>query len=314
MLHLNFGRAARDKYSQLLGQFVIDLRELLSAQIAGNTEGINQYLQNLNNNITARANFLNSINPYWSTDDYQYLFRNYLQALIKDANAISSGNFNEDIGLYTTITTLTDIMGDTFAQGVYNYINSGQTPPAQEKCITYNQMQIIQSITTFWFDLEVWMRSYMLSKYLKVGDAEANLNRAKQVIVDNDNAIKSIYGEEYSANLLQLLNTYLDLFVDYTNAQMAGNSDEVNRIIPLLYQNAASRAALQSSVNPFLSEEEWRNRLYDLQVRGLINESTAILSGNVAASLDIFIDLLTQAESLADYFERALFNYFTNKS
>jgi hypothetical protein len=313
MLHLNFGRANEDQYSQLLGQFVIDLRELISAQIAGDTEGINQNLQRLNDNIDARAAFLASINPYWSADEYKYLFGTYFQLLMKDANSLSSGNFNEDIALYEPITELTNSLGDTFAEGVYNYITSGKSLPAQEgeRCISYEQMRTIQNITTFWFDLEVWMRSYMLSKYLKVGDVEADYNRLEKVIVDYTNEIKKIYGEKFAADLLQYLNEYLDLFDNYTTAQMAGNVDEVNRIIPLLYQNAASRAALQASVNTFLSEDEWRKRLYDMQVQGMINESTAILSGDITRSLDIYIDLLTQAENIADYFERALFNYFT---
>jgi hypothetical protein len=313
LLHLNLGRAFSDQYGQLLSQFVIYFRDLISAQIAGDTEGINQNLQNLYNNIDTQTNSLASANPFWSANEYRNLFGSYLQGLIKEANAYASGNFNEDIALYDSLTDLTEKMGDTFGEGINNFIINGANIPAQESgpCITYEQMQIIQNISTFWFDLEVWMRSYMLSKYLKIGDVEANYNQLKKVIVDYTNEIKSIYGEEYAANLLQLLNEYLDLFVNYTTAYMAGNTDEVNRIIPLLYQNTASRAALQGSANKFLSEEEWRNRLNAMQVQGMINESTARLSGDVARSFDIYMDLLTQAESMANYFELALFNYFT---
>ena len=315
MLHLNFGRENQDRYSQMLGQFVIALRELISAQIEGNTEGVNQNLQRLYENLDTRGAFLEAMNPYWSADEYRSLFETYSQYLIEDANAISSGNFNEDIAIFDNILELTQILGNTFAQGVYNYVTSGQTTsPAQigERCITYDQMQIIQNITTVWFDLEVWMRSYMLNKYFGLSaDEEATFNRLIRVVVDYTNEIEYIYGEEFSANLLQLLYEYLDLFVNYINAYQAGNVDEVNRIIPLLYQNAASRAALQGSANAFLSADEWRKRLYDMQVRGLINEAAALFSGNAASNLDIFIDLLTQAESMADYFERALFNYYT---
>lgn len=251
------------------------------------------------------------MNPYWSEDLYKSLFGAYIQDLIEEANALASGNFNEDVALYDRLTERTNKLGDVFAEGVYNYITSGSSLPKSGPCITYEQMRTIQNIRMFWFDLAVWTRSYMISRYLKVGDEEAYYNRLKKVPVDYTNELKSIYGEKLAADLLQELNEYLNLINNYITAQQTGNIDEINRIIQLLYQNVSNRAALQASANPFLDENEWRNRLYNIQVKGVIDESTAILAGNIARSLDIFIDLLNQAESMSDFFARSLFNYFT---
>jgi hypothetical protein len=163
----------------------------------------------------------------------------------------------------------------------------------------------------FWFDLMVWLRTYMVDKLLKLGNEDAVYNRLKKVIADYTNELKGFFGDKLGVDLAQYLYEYLDLVNNFMTAMMEGNNDEVNRIIPILYQNAASRAALQASVNPLLSEEEWRSRLYNLQVRGIIDETTAILSGDIARSLDIFIDLLNQAENMSNYFAQTLFNYFT---
>ncbi|MDF2654494.1 MAG: hypothetical protein K0R19_968 [Bacillota bacterium] len=310
LLQLNFGRARSETYSQYLSQFVIYLRDLISAQIEGNTEGINQNVQNLYDNINTRAAFLAAMNPYWSEAEYKTLLGTYVQGLIELANAYSSGNLNEVITIYDNLTEQTNNLGDAFAEGIYNYITSGSSIPASGPCITYEQMRRIQNIRMFWFDLMVWLRTYMIDKLLKLGNEDAVYNRIKKVIADYTNELKSIFGEKLGEDLAQYLYEYLELVDNYLNAQMAGNIDEINRIIPLLYQNAASRAALQASVNPLLSEEEWRNRLSNLQVRGIIDETTAILSGDIARSLDIFIDLLNQAESMSDYFAKTLFNYF----
>lgn len=310
LLQLNFGRARPETYSQYLSQFVIYLRDLISAQIEGNTEGINQNVQNLYDNINTRAAFLAAMNPYWSEAEYKTLLGTYVQGLIELANAYSSGNLNEVITIYDNLTEQTNNLGDAFAEGIYNYITSGSSIPASGPCITYEQMRRIQNIRMFWFDLMVWLRTYMIDKLLKLGNEDAVYNRIKKVIADYTNELKSIFGEKLGEDLAQYLYEYLELVDNYLNAQMAGNIDEINRIIPLLYQNAASRAALQASVNPLLSEEEWRNRLSNLQVRGIIDETTAILSGDIARSLDIFIDLLNQAESMSDYFAKTLFNYF----
>lgn len=313
LLHLNFGRAYSEQYSLFSSQFVNDLRDLISAQIAGNTEGINQNVTRLYDNFTKSASLRAAMNPYWSEDEYRNLLETYVQALITEANALSTGNFNEDIALYARLTELTNRLGDVFAEGVYNFITTGANIPAQVSgpCITYEQMRTIQNIRMFWFDFEVWLRSYMISKYLKIGDTEAIYNQLKKVVVDYTNDIKTVYGEKFAADLLRELNDYIDLVNNYTTAQLAGNTDEINRIIPLLYKNADNRAALQASANPFLNENQWRNSLYNLQVRGFINESAAIKSGDIARSLDIYIALLNQAEDMSGYFAQALFNYFT---
>jgi len=314
MLHLNFGRANSDRYSQLLSEFVITLRELITAQIEGNTDGINRNVERLYQNINERAAFKASINPYWSEAEYKNLFGIYVQSLIEEANALASGNFSADIALYDRFTEITNRLGDIFAEGVYNYITSGSSLPAHdsEKCITYEQLRTIQNIRMFWFDLTVWTRRYLLSRYLEIGTAEEVFNRLKQVAVDYTNELKGIYPEGLEADLLQQLNEYLDLVNNYITAQQEGNVDEINRIIQLLYQNVSNRAALQAKANPFLEENEWRNRLNHMQVQGLINQSTAFLAGDIARSLDIYIDLLNQAESMSDFFALSLFNYFTD--
>jgi hypothetical protein len=312
MLHLNFGRANRDQYSQLLGEFAITLSQLISAQIEGNIEAVNRNVRRIFDNVNARAAFLAELNPYWATDEYRNLSDTYIQYLIRSANALSLGNLNEDIALYDPITELTNKIGDAFAEGIFNYINSGETPPAPEgeACITYEQMRTIQNVGMFWFDLLVWLRNYMLSKFINIGDKEATFDRLKRVVVDFGSEIKNIYGEQFATDIVRKLNEYIDLVDQYTTAQMEGNNEEVNRIIPLLYQNTDARAAMEAAATS-LSESEWRSRLRELQVQGIIDESTALLSGDFARSLDIFMTLLSRAENMSEFVAPGLFNYFT---
>lgn len=312
MLHLNFGRANQNQYSRLLGEFAISLSQLISAQIEGNTEAINRNVRRIFDNVHTRAAFLAEINPYWDANEYRNLFDTYIQYLIRSANALSLGNLNEDIALYDPITELTNTMGDVFAAGVFNYITSGKTPPAPEgeACITYEQMRTIQNVSMFWFDLQVWLRNYMLSKFINIGDKEATFDRLKRVVVDFGNEIKNIYGEQFARDIVQKLSEYIELVDQYTTAQMEGNNEEVNRIIPLLYQNTDTRAAMEAAATS-LSENEWRSRLRELQVQGIIDQSTAILSGEIARSLDIFMVLLDRAENMSEFVAPGLFNHFT---
>ena len=150
----------------------------------------------------------------------------------------------------------------------------------------------------------------MRSRYGGFGNSEEVFNRLKQVPVDYTNELKKVYGEEFAADVLHELNTYLDLIDKLITAQMEGNIDEINRIIQLLFQNADNRAALQASVNPYLNDKEWRDRLYN-NLRSVIDESTTFLSGDAVRNFDIYIRLLDQAENLGDYHAEAIFKYFT---
>jgi hypothetical protein len=126
MLEIIFGREISNRYSQMVSQFPIALRDLVSAQLEGNTEGMQESVDRMYLNISQRAAFLKDINPYWSETGYQNLFGSYIQHTIETANAIAARDFSRDIEIYDEITELTDQMGDTFAQGIYDYITTGQ--------------------------------------------------------------------------------------------------------------------------------------------------------------------------------------------
>jgi len=314
MLQIIFGRNVSDRYSQMVSQFPSAFRDLLSAQLEGDTEAMNQHVDQLYRNVGERATYLEAINPYWSEAEYRDLFGTYIQYTIELANAFSSGDYSKYIEIYDRLTDHTNKMGDTFAQGLYEYITSGQQAtdylPLQEsgQCITNDQMNIIFNIRMFWFELATWTRSYMLSRYKGLGNTDEVFARLKQVPLDYTNTLKQIFGEDVAAGLLQELNTYLDLLDAFITAQIEGNIDEINRITRLLYENADKRAALISSVNPFWTFEEWRDRLYN-NLRDTLNESTTFLMGDYARNIDIFSRILDLAENTSSYFAQGLFQY-----
>ncbi len=314
MLEIIFGRVYSEQYSQLVSQYAIAFRDLISAQIEGNTEAINRNVNRLYENVAERAVFLESLNPYWTAADYEDLFGTYIRYTLEEANAIASGDYSRDIEIFDRLTDHTNRMGDTFAQGLYEYITSGQKTSDNHQiqgdlqCITYDEMNAIYDIRMFWFELAIWTRSFMLSRYRGLGNVQEVFERLRRVPVDYTNTLRQVFGEQVAADVLRELNTYLDLLDGFITAQMANDTDEINRITRLLYQNADNRAALISSVNPFWDESEWRTRLYN-NLRGTIDESTSFLTGDYARNIDIFSRLLDHAENTSNYFAQGLFSY-----
>jgi hypothetical protein len=141
-----------------------------------------------------------------------------------------------------------------------------------------------------------------------LGNTEEVYERLLQVPVEYVNVLRQIFGESVAGEYVNLFYVYIDLIDAFITAQLEGNIEEIDRITQQLYQNADERAAFISSINPFWSEEEWKNRLYT-NLRSTIDESTSFLLGDYGKNIDIFSRLLDQAESTSTYFAQGLFDY-----
>ncbi len=315
MLKIIHGREDSEQYSQLLSQFAITLRELITAQLEGNTEEVDRNVNRLYQIAAERAAFIGVINPYASQAEYEDLFEIYIQYVLELANALAAGDYSKDIALYDLLTAHAERMGDVFAEGIYNFITSGSEeprdlqPPDGLQCITYEQMDAIFGIRMFWFEFVIWIRNYMLSRYRGLGNTEEVYARLLQVPVDYVNALRQIFGDKVPDDYVELFFTFIDLMDALITAQMENNTEEIDRITQLLYENADVRAAAITAINPvFWDEGEWRTRLNN-NLRGTIEESTSFLMEDYARSIDIFSRLLDQAEDTSNYFAQGLLNY-----
>jgi hypothetical protein len=63
IFHVNFGRETADQFAYLLNEFTIGLRELITAQLAGNKQGVDDNVKYLYQNASDLADFLNSVSP-----------------------------------------------------------------------------------------------------------------------------------------------------------------------------------------------------------------------------------------------------------
>lgn len=320
MIQVIFGREISRRNSGYLILYTIILRDLITAQLEGDVQAVQQNINRFYQNISGNAAFLASINPYWNEAEWRSLLETYLQYTIQEANAFASGNYRQDIQIFDQLTDLTNKMGDIFAQGLYDSITSGQQmngsapPQGNQQCLTAEQMNLIYNIRMFWFDFVTWVRSFMMSKYLGIGDVDEVFGRLQQVPNDYVNNLRQFFGENPAIDELQLeLNTYIDLIDSLISAQLGGNTDEINRITRLLYQNADERAASVSKLNPYWNESEWRNRLYN-NLRSTLDESVTFQTRDYARNLDIFRTLLDQAESSSGYFAQGLVNYLNSQA
>jgi hypothetical protein len=318
MIQPIFGRENAQKNSIYLNKFTLLLRDLISAQLSGNSQEVQKAVDSMFQNVNDTSAFLASINPFWNQTEWKEMLDIYLRDTIQEANYYATGNYKKDIETFDQITLLTNTMGDVFARGLYDYLTSGKgdsgAAPAgiAPGCITWEQMNEIYQIRMFWFELITWVRAFMLSRFYGLGDENEVFVRLKQVSADYVNALKRFFGDIPATDELQReLDAYVSLLDSMITAQLAGKTDDIGSITKLLYQNAAERAASVSKLNPNWSAAEWRSRLFHY-TRATIDESTSFLTKDYARNLDIFSTLLDQAESTSGYFALGLNKYLEN--
>ncbi len=315
MLRIHFSRSTSDRYSQLLNQFSIGLRELISAQIEGDFDTARQSIDRLLQNADETAVFLASINPYFDETEWRNLLTIFLQDTVQAANLFASEDYRMDIEYFDRLMALSNTMGDTFAQGLYDYITSGvqiedNLPPLEDqRCVTYEEMNLIFDIMMFWFDLTNWVRAFMLSRYQSVGNEDEVYARLQRVVTDFINNLKQVFGDTPAVNELQLaLNAYIDLIDSLITAQLTGNVEQVDLITRQLYQNADNIAASLAAITPYWDQDEWRTILYN-NLRSTLDETTMFLTEDYARNLDIFSTLISQSESSGDYLAQGVLNH-----
>lgn len=314
MLQFIFGREIANNYTQIMNEYTIGFRDLISAQLAGDTEVVNQAVNRLYQNTEQQAAFLSSINPYLNEAEWRTMMQTYLRYTIDEANAFVSGNYSKDIETFDSLTALTNRMGDVFTQAMYDYITSNMqftktVSPVQ--CVTYQQMNQIYAIRMVWFEFVTWTRAYILSRISGIGNENEVFARLKLVPMEFVAKLEQITRVNLDA-YLQHLNSYIDLIAELVTAQIEGNEEELKNVTQRLYQNADEGAAILAGANPFWDEEELKMRLYDM-LRNTIEESSTLLSGEYARNLDIFSSLLDQAENISSYFAQGMFKYLNSQ-
>lgn len=314
-LHIPFTRSIAARFSQLINRFSIGLRELITAQIEQDFDGIRLSIDRLLENANETAAFLASVNPYIDEEEWRNLFTEYLQNTMQEANLFAAEDYRMDIEYFDRLMELSNTMGDAFAQALYRYITSGAEIPDNlssqngQLCLTSEQMNLLYDIRMFWFDLVIWTRALMLSQYMNVGDQEEVYERLQTVVTDHIANLTQIFGENAAVNALHAnLITYIDLMNSLIAAQIAGDVNEIDRLVRLLYENADDIAASRAAINPYWDEDAARTRLYN-NLRYTIDESTMFLTQDYGMNLYIFSALMDQAENFSDNFTEGLLEY-----
>lgn len=316
MLQYFLGRSFSDAYLQLLNEYNVLLRQLVGSVVNGDAEAIDENVSLLYENARVRAEFLARVLPSLDEDVLREMLNTHLLYEMEEINTYVNQDYSSIIEIYDNLARHADTVADYFSKGIIDLITLHGSRPIEPEdayeyqdmdgCITYDQMNTILGIATFWIDLVQWFRAYRISIMAGIGESEELFERLIQVTVDFGNQLKVFFDEEMVDEFILLIQQYLALIGQLLEARLSNNTEEADRIFGLLIENMNQRAALISLIIPAISETEWRNHLYNINTT-LIQMGTAFMIGDYTSNIQIFDGLQNQAENLGFYFVDSIF-------
>lgn len=122
IVQLIFGAQAAEQYVQQLSQQLVLTREIIDAQMAGNTDLVNQKVMQLYQNAESRVDMIASINPFWDRTVIRSVLITYLQYTLDEITTLLTGEYERNIDIYDRLLHHSDFIGDYFAQGLFHYL------------------------------------------------------------------------------------------------------------------------------------------------------------------------------------------------
>lgn len=123
MLQYIFGYDVAQRYIQLLSQYVILMKGLIDAQVAGNPNVANQQIRELYKNADEQAGFLALNNPFWNRTELRNLMYTFNSLIIEQITALLGGNYQRNIDAFDRLLHHSDTIGNYATQGLFNYLS-----------------------------------------------------------------------------------------------------------------------------------------------------------------------------------------------
>lgn len=113
-----YGKDKAQKFDTLLTAHLTIAADLVNAAKAGNTESVNTIRTKWYKNAEDIADFLSSINPYWSKNQWRNLLFDHLKLVENEATLRLNKDYAKDIALYDAIEDESLMMADYMSDGI----------------------------------------------------------------------------------------------------------------------------------------------------------------------------------------------------
>jgi len=117
-LKIYYGKEKSDKFASLLSEHLSIAASLVNAAKSGDTNTVNEERAKWYANADQIAEFLASINPYWSLTEWKLMMYDHLKMTEDEATSRLTGQYAKDVALYDAIEDQALMMADNMTKGI----------------------------------------------------------------------------------------------------------------------------------------------------------------------------------------------------
>lgn len=128
-IRLLFGDQIANAYINNLAYQVVLIRNLVNAQISGDTDTVNKNTALLYQNADARAVFLTQVNPYWHVNDWRGLMYTFISLLLEESTSYLAKDYSKSIDIFDRLLGQATQIANYFSEGVFNYLFYNRMAP-----------------------------------------------------------------------------------------------------------------------------------------------------------------------------------------
>lgn len=164
-----------------------------------------------------------------------------------------------------------------------------------------------------WEDHITFTRLFIVSTFGDLPDQGATAQRLLQNQDDIGDAIKPFYGDAAGEQLSALLRDHILIAAEILQAAKTGDQAALEDAVTRWYANADEIAVFLNSANPESWPLEEMKAMMKEHLDLTLEEATAQLTGDYAASIAAYDDVHIQALEMADMFSAGIIKQFPNK-
>jgi len=174
---------------------------------------------------------------------------------------------------------------------------------------TKNQVELRNYLRMLWEQHDVWTRATISSIVFDLPELEYVVARLLRNPVDFANALRPFYGDRIAAKFQDLLRDHLVIAADLVRAAKAGDNKAAAEAERRWYANADEIAVFLGQINPFWSQEQWRNMLRH-HLALVKDQAVYMLTQNYEAAVAVYDDIELQSLGMADVMAEGIIRQF----
>lgn len=113
-----YGQDIAHKFAELLTDHIMIGAELVKAMKAGENATAANAEKRWYTNADQIADFLGSVNPYWSVQEWKKMLYDHLAMIKAEVSSLAEHNYTNSVGIFDNMETQALMMADTMTQGL----------------------------------------------------------------------------------------------------------------------------------------------------------------------------------------------------